>query len=82
METNISLTFNWDTPDDMSVVFTYNITISLGPPFQSLSWAVDNPPWSVDLNLNLFMHLTVAIAAVNSYCGISSAPSILRYACT
>ena len=82
METNISLTFNWNTPDDMDTVFTYNITVSLGPPLQSMFWVVDDPPWSLDLNLNFFVDLTVAVTAVNSYCNISSDASTLQYACT
>ena len=82
MERNISLTFNWDTLEDMNTVFTYNIIISIGPPLQSLSWVVDNPPWSLDLNLNSFLDVTFAIAAVNDYCEISSDPSTLHYACT
>ena len=81
MELNMSLTFNWDTPEDMDTLFTYNITISLGPPLQSISWVVNNPPWSLNLNLNSFVELTVAITAVNSYCNVSSDPSILHYAC-
>ena len=75
------LMFDWDALEDMDTLFTYVITITLGPPLQSLSWVVDNPPWSLDLNLNLFMDVTVAIVAVNRYCNVSSNSSTLHYAC-
>ena len=75
----MSLTFNWDRLEDIN---TYNITIYLRPPPQSTFWVVDNPPWSLDLNLNSFMFLMVEITAVNSYCNISSDPSTLHYTCT
>ena len=78
MERNVSLTFDWDVLEDM---FTYNITISLRPPLQSSYSVVDIPPWSIELNLNYFMDVMVAITAVNSYCEISSDASTLHYAC-
>ena len=82
MEMNVLLTFDWDRQEDMNTMFTFNITVTLRPPLQSMSWVVDNPPWSLDLNLNSFMDVTFAITAVNDYCEISSDPSTLHYACT
>ena len=80
-ETNVSLTFEWDSPQDIDTVFTYNITISLRSPLQAISLIADNPPWSFEVNLNTYMNIAVDIRTVNNYCEIASDAFTLQYTC-
>ena len=78
---SVLITFDWNASQGRSDMNTYYITVFLGPQLQSNSWIVRYPPLNLSLNLNNYTNITVVIRDENSFCGISSDPFILHFAC-